>query len=222
MTLGRNLPGRFGHMCNRKLKRRLCARMDGSFYDVLADTGAGDLCLDLGANKGEFTLKMGNTGAEVIAFEPDPVAFGALRKACGDMGNVTLHQKAVSTEDTQMLLRRDPNWTEKNALAHTVSSSIVHHKDAASETQGEMVDVVDLTRFLSELDRDIRIIKMDIEGAEWGILDALLGHPVLERIDTLFVETHERWNPARCRPLFEALQDKAEALERPYINLYWS
>ena len=65
MTQGRALPGRLGYMCNRKLKRRLCNRMHHSFYEVLADTGPGDLCLDLGANRGDFTKTMADTGAEV-------------------------------------------------------------------------------------------------------------------------------------------------------------
>ena len=86
---------------------------------------------------------------------------------------------------------------------------------------GEMVDVIDLPKFMTELDRDFRIIKMDIEGAEWDILQVLLDHPVLQRSDTLFVETHERWDPERCIPLFDEMLDRAVAMDRPYINLYW-
>jgi len=222
MNIGRKLPGRVGYMCNRKLKRRLCARMGASFDEVLADTRAGDLCLDLGANQGEFTKRMAATGADIIAFEPDSVAFAALEANCAGLDNVTLNKKAVSTEDTQLVLRRTKNWAEEDALAHTVSSSIIHDNDGMSEELGETVEGVDLIRMIKELDRDIRIIKMDIEGAEWGILERLLDDPVLDRIDTLFVETHERWDPARCIPLFEQLQDRAEAMDRPYINLYWA
>ena len=221
MTAGQNLPGRMGYMCNRKLKRRLRARMHYPFCDVLADTGPGDLCLDLGANRGEFTRKLAETGAEVIAFEPDSVAYAALEANCGTMENVTLHKKAVSTKDTQMMLRRTANWDDENALDHTVSSSIVHDNAGMSAELGEMVDVIDLPKFMTELDRDFRIIKMDIEGAEWDILQVLLEHPVLQRIDTLFVETHERWDPERCIPLFDEMLDRAVAMDRPYINLYW-
>jgi hypothetical protein len=62
---------------------------------------------------------------------------------------------------------------------------------------------------------------MDIEGAEWYILSRLFDYPVLARIDSIFVEIHERQDPAKYLPLFEALQDRAEQMQRPYINLYW-
>ncbi|MEL7166825.1 MAG: FkbM family methyltransferase [Pseudomonadota bacterium] len=221
MALGRNLPGTPGHICYRKLKRRLCAHVPDTFAQVLADTGPGDLCIDLGANVGKVTAELAATGADVIAFEPDPAAFAALQRATGDLPNVTLHQKAASTSDTRMILRRSANWDDADALAHTVASSIIRDDKDMSADLGVMVDVVDLPAFLATLDRDIRILKMDIEGAEWDLLQALLDHPVLARIDCIFVETHERYDPARCIPLFEALQDKAEAMTRPYINLYW-
>ena len=83
------------------------------------------------------------------------------------------------------------------------------------------VEVVDILEYLHVLDRDIRILKMDIEGAEWDILERLRTHPVLDQIDTIFVETHERQDPARFVPIFESLQVWAEGLDRPYINLYW-
>ena len=83
------------------------------------------------------------------------------------------------------------------------------------------VDVVDFIAYIEALDRDVRILKMDIEGAEWGILNRLVDHPILSRIDCIFVETHERQDPERYVPMFEALQDWAEKIERPYINLYW-
>ncbi|MEM9870978.1 MAG: FkbM family methyltransferase [Pseudomonadota bacterium] len=221
MALGCHLPGRAGHICYRKLKRRLCAHVPDTFAQVLADTGPGDLCIDLGANVGVVTRQMALTGADVISFEPDPAAFAALRTNTADLSNVTLHQKAASTEDTRMVLRRSANWEDDAPLAHTVASSIVRDDKDMSAERGVTVDVVDLPGFLAGLDRDIRILKMDIEGAEWDVLEALLADPVLARIDCIFVETHERYDPVRCIPLFERLQTQAEAMTRPYINLYW-
>ncbi|MEO0666321.1 MAG: FkbM family methyltransferase [Pseudomonadota bacterium] len=221
MALGRHLPGTPGHICYRKLKRRLCTHVPDTFGAVLADTGAGDLCIDLGANVGDITRQMAATGAEVICFEPDPAAFAMLQANTADLTGVTLHQKAASTQDTRMILRRSANWEDDNALPHTVASPIMRDDKDMSEALGVMVDVVDLPAFLASLDRDIRILKMDIEGAEWDVLETLLDHPVLARIDCIFVETHERYDPVRCIPLFERLQDRAEALARPYINLYW-
>lgn len=96
------------------------------------------------------------------------------------------------------------------------------HRDSGNDAQNAVeVEVVDLIAFLEGLGRDVRIIKMDIEGAEWEVLNRLIDHPVLSRIDCIFVETHERQNPAKFVPMFDRLQERAEQIKRPYINLYW-
>ena len=221
MALGTRVPGRLGYIARRKLKRRQCARMQDTFSEVLAETRAGDLCVDLGANVGSITRRMALTGADVISFEPDPGAFAALQEAVQDLPNVTLVHKAAGHQADSLLLRRAARWSPDDPAGHTQGSSLVHGDTGGSDENAIQVDVVDIISYLEGLDRDIRILKMDIEGAEWEILDRLVDHPILARIDCIFVETHERQNPKRYVPMFEAFQDWAEKIERPYINLYW-
>lgn len=221
MALGVRAPGKLGYIARRKLKRRQCARMTDTFAQVLADTGAGDLCIDLGANVGDITRRLAETGADVISFEPDPGVFEALKTATSGLANVTLVPKAAGHQEDSLLLRRSPKWSPDDPAGHTEGSSIVHYDQDADDTNSVMVEVVDIIAFLEGLDRDIRILKMDIEGAEWDVLTRLIDHPVLQRIDCIFVETHERQDPAKFVPIFEALQDRAEQIQRPYINLYW-
>ena len=221
MALGAKIPGTLGYIARRKLKRRLCTRMQDTFTEVLADTSTGDLCIDLGANLGEFTCRMAETGADVISFEPDPGAFEVLQSATADLSNVTLIQKAVGHQNDTLMLWRSAKWSPDDPAGQTQSSSIVH-RDSGNDAQNAVeVEVVDLIAFLEGLDRDVRIIKMDIEGAEWEVMNRLIDHPVLSRIDCIFVETHERQNPAKFVPMFDRLQERAEQIKRPYINLYW-
>ena len=205
MALGVRVPGKLGYIARRKLKRRQCARMTDTFAQVLADTDAGDLCIDLGANVGDITRDLAATGAEVISFEPDPGAFEALKAATSGLANVTLVPKAVGHQKDSLLLRRSCKWSPDDPAGHTEGSSIVHHDQGTDDTNSIMVEVIDIIAFLVELDRDIRILKMDIEGAEWDILTRLIDHPVLQRVDCIFVETHERQDPAKYVPIFEAL-----------------
>ncbi|MEX0338548.1 MAG: FkbM family methyltransferase [Arenibacterium sp.] len=221
MAIGSRLPGKLGYIARRKLKRRHCKRAQDTFSEVLADTHAGDLCLDLGANVGDFTRRMAETGADVISFEPDPGAFSVLEKAVAGLPNVTLIHKAAGHQDDQLMLYRSDKWSADKPGEHTKSSSLVIADGSVDDANAVMVDVVDIISFIEELDRDIRIIKMDIEGAEWAIMNRLINHPVLQRIDCIFVETHERADPAKYVPMFDALQDRAEQLTKPYINLYW-
>jgi len=221
MALGSHLPGKLGYIARRKLKRRHCKRAQDTFSEVLKDTGAGDLCLDLGANVGTFTVRMAKTGADVISFEPDPGAFSVLQKAVEGLENVTLIHKAAGHQDDMLTLYRSEKWSADDPSGHTEGSSLVNRGGPADRDNAVTVEVVDLIAFIEGLDRDIRIIKMDIEGAEWEIMNRLIDHPVLERIDCIFVETHERIDPAKYVPMFDALQHKAEQLTKPYINLYW-
>ncbi len=218
MALGSRVPGALGYIARRKLKRRHCKRAQDTFSEVLADTRPGDLCLDLGANIGTFTRRMAATGADVISFEPDPGAWSVLEKEVSGLANVTLIHKAAGHETGSFTLYRSDKWSADDPGAHTESSSLIPTKGASQAVQ---VDVIDIIDFIEKQDRDIRIIKMDIEGAEWEIMARLIDHPVLKRIDCIFVETHERANPAKYVPMFDALQDHAEKLTKPYINLYW-
>lgn len=221
MALGSRMPGLPGHVCHRKLKRRFCQRAQDTFALVLADCGPGDLCVDLGANVGEVTRRMADTGADVIAFEPDPVTFELLQAAVGDLPNVTLHQRAAGATAATMQLRRSAKWSPDDPTLHNANASLVRTDAELSDTTSVQVEVEDIPAFLAAQHREIRILKMDIEGSEWDLLEALIVHPVLALIDTMFVETHERVDPARYIPVFNRLQSFAAATARPYINLYW-
>ena len=200
MAIASRLPGTLGYIARRKLQRRHCARAQDTFSEVLADTDDGELCIDLGANVGEFSLRMAATGADVISFEPDPGAFSVLQKVTADVPN---------------------KWSADDPGANTESSSLIAKNQTTADANAVEVEVVDIIAFIENLDRDVRIIKMDIEGAEWEIMNRLVDHPVLSRIDCIFVETHERIDPAKYVPMFDALQERAEQLSKPYINLYW-
>jgi FkbM family methyltransferase len=221
LNWGQSRKSTFGYACNRKLKRRFRKRRDDSFDRVLADTRAGDVCIDLGANIGTITAQLASSGADVISFEPDPHTFTVLTQNTSHLPNVTLHQKAAGAQADQVMLRRAAGWDASDPMRHSETSSIVRADKGMADSNTVLVDVVDFVAFVTALDRDIRILKIDIEGAEWDLLDALLDAPVLQRIDTIFVETHERFDPEINIARFNRLAERAFAMDRPYINLYW-
>jgi FkbM family methyltransferase len=170
---------------------------------------------------GSITQRLAASGADVISFEPDPGAYAALKAATSDLPNVTLVHKAAGHQADTLYLHRTASWSPDDPSANTQGSSLVHGDMGGDETNAIKVEVVDIIAYLEALDRDIRILKMDIEGAEWDILKRLVDHPILSRIDCIFVETHERQDPSRYVPLFDELQDWAERIKKPYVNLYW-
>ena len=80
---------------------------------------------------------------------------------------------------------------------------------------------VDFLAFLAGLDGRVGILKIDIEGAEFDLLEALFDRPhLLARMDCIFAETHERFSPEFV-PRVTRLRERARRIDSPRINLYW-
>ena len=96
------------------------------------------------------------------------------------------------------------------------SSSVISSKSNIREEGAIEIQQVDFIRYLENLNEDIGLLKMDIEGAEVDLLEALFDRPdILNRIDHIFAETHETRIPgqraARERTPRKGQADKAAA-----------
>ena len=190
-----------------------------AFDAAVAALRPGDLAIDLGANAGLFTEPMARTGADVIAFEPDPHAFALLQRRVGNRPNTRLIAAAAGAEAGHFHLYRHRDFaTEPDR--RTTSSSLIADKRNVDPTQAIEVEVKDFTAFLRDLDRDIALLKIDIEGAEVALLERLLADPVSNRIGHIFVETHERMLPDLAART-QALKASAGARAKPVINWDW-
>lgn len=189
------------------------------FLASVAALRPGDLVIDLGANVGRFTSPMADRGADVIAFEPDPEAFSRLEKALGERPNVKLVAAAAGTEEGEVRLYRHPDFDAAPDV-RTKSSSVVAAKANVDPKRSVAVRQIDFLAFLRGLDRDVALLKIDIEGAEVPLMEALLASDLAGRVAHIFVETHERSIPefvARTR----ALRSWTQGLSRPRVNWNW-
>ena len=74
-------------------------------------------------------------------------------------------------------------------------------------------------RYLEELNEDVGVLKIDIEGAEIDLLEALFDRPdLLDRIEYIFAETHEEAMPDLAVRA-KAIRDRAARIVRPKIDL---
>lgn len=219
LAAGCDLPLGLGAICFRKLKRRLMGRAEARFDALAASLGPGDIALDLGANVGDMTAKLAATGAEVHAFEPEPATFALLRDRFAGMGNVHVHQAAVSDRDGTTTLILPASFAEKPRSA-SKAASIAHSRYAVAGHTALDVETRDIRGILAGLGKPPRLIKMDIEGAELAVLGAMraagLFHPGL----AVFVETHERLDPATFADV-RALGRWARQDAPCYVNLSW-
>ena len=210
----RYFPGKLGRIYMRKY----AVRTNGFDEAILSSEGM--TCIDLGANVGEFTRRMAMKAKQVIAFEPDPWTYATLEVNVSDLNNVSLVKAAASTRSGVAMLYRHPQFGD-DPVQHSEASSIIGTKDDVEEEGSFLVRELDFNRYLEELDEDIGVLKIDIEGAEVELLEALFDRPdILGRINYIFAETHERLIPEH-RQRVKELRTVALRLERPYVNLYW-
>lgn len=155
----------------------------------------GQLVLDCGANVGEMTEVLAANGSTVHAFEPNPHAFAVLNRKFAGRSNVHCHNAAVGTAHGHMPLYLHEN-SDSDEVLWSNGSSLLREKSNVAKDRFIKVEVIDLGDFILNLNSRIRIMKMDIEGAEVEVLQHLLASGAMDRVDCAFVETHEKKIPS--------------------------
>ena len=136
--------------------------------------------IDCGAHIGAFSIMCVKylRNVEVIAFEPNPDSFRYLNENARKFGKIQALNKAVAiTNGTLDLYSPDQSdwsgrWTSiPNANEHLT------------------VEAIDIFSFIRQLDREVFILKLDIEGYEERLIDSVQEND-LKIIRSIIVETH--------------------------------
>lgn len=139
--------------------------------------------VDVGAWIGPTTLVAAATGMKVYAFEPDPVAFSALRK------NVALNpqlNEQISISNTAFYWKTGHTELHKMHALGDSQSSLLGPKN----NSGIRVGTINGEEFLSNVQvPEGSIIKLDIEGGEYALVPKLVKVIVKKRL-TCLLSTH--------------------------------
>ena len=143
----------------------------------------GDHVLEIGANIGYYAMiaarAVGATG-HVTAFEPDPRNVDFLERNIrlnGLTGRITLHAQAVSDQPGSFEFQM-AQASNLSSVRQTAASTAVNY--AGRGYVGTVnVTVAALGAVLAQSARPVDVMRMDVEGHEVEILDALASH--LER-----------------------------------------
>lgn len=204
-------------------RKQRYAEQTQAFQQAVAALGATDIAVDCGANVGIYTEMMAKSGAQVYAFEPNPVAFAALQQRVQSYPNVTLIQAATATKAGRCKLYQHRH-AKRDPLLYSVSSSLLAEKSNVNATDYDEVECVSLSQFLQELlhtkQQPIALLKMDIEGAEVAVLNDLLDQQLHQQIVQGFVEVHDRRVPALRAPTAE-LRARLTQVGAQHITLDW-
>ena len=157
-----------------------CFSRDG-YNDVLCRNHAltpNDRVLVLGGYLGESTARwVARYGVSVDVVEPIGDFADKLRRRFQSESRVTVWELAVSKEGEEMRLTPDADAT--GAFL------------ARPDTPGVTVSSRQFSRFWSELPVRPKLIEMNIEGGEYGVLDDAIDSGVIEEVNTWLIQFHQ-------------------------------
>ena len=208
----------------RRQKRNLRkAWAEGYLTAITAMLKPGDLAVDCGANMGVVTQRLAATGADVVAFEPDPFAFKILEQKFVNLPNVTLINAAVGVGSGTVRLMRADNFGD-NPEGASVKSTILDGGRRIDAENAVEVPLIDFPGWVADQVKargEVAFIKMDIEGAELDILEKMDAEQLFQNVRCLVAETHER-KFKDLRDRYKALRDKVSETYAPgKVNLDW-
>jgi FkbM family methyltransferase len=149
--------------------------------------GPNPTIVDCGANKGNFSREMSERfGGKYLLVEANPVLFDALRTE----GRFPLVHCALAAEDGSIAFNVANNDEGSSILTLPKESVIDCTLRQTVEVPAHRLERVLADAGITEID----LLKMDIEGAELQVFDAL-PEEMLRRIGQMTVEFH-------CDPLF--------------------
>jgi FkbM family methyltransferase len=190
-----------------------------AFDRAVAGLTPSDVALDCGANVGLYTVSMAESGAEVHAFEPNPDAFEELSQATAPYSNVKLYQAAVNTGPGDVKLYMHKR-AKMDPVYYSSGSSLLAGKSNVREDRSVTVEGIQLSRFIKDLGRPVKLLKMDIEGAEVDVLNQLLDEGLESSIGQAFVEVHDRGIAELVEPT-QKLRERLAQLGASHIRLDW-
>lgn len=205
----------------RKYRKNIASKRIAKHIEkLLGDINikSGDVILDCGANVGNVTTYFARCDAEVYAFEPNPWAFQILEARFRNAANVHCLNCAVFDSYGTMPLYLHERSGEDQVLWSSGSSLIGSKNNVKSDVSVE-VPVIDLADWIARLQKPIKLIKMDIEGAEYRTILHLFETRTISVVDHMLVETHhEKYTEFAAQ--FTALQQKL-ATDEADIRFTW-
>jgi len=191
---------------------------DAAAMRRMADTlTKDDVVLDLGGHVGSAAIEFSQRAAEVHSFEPNPVVFAELARQTARYPNIKIYNKAISDETGTAKLffedaRRGRYYDGATLVSGKSNVTYDHHTDVATISFGDLLD---------EIGRDVTVVKMDIEGAEYRVLDAMLASGRMDAIKKVYVECHVDRIPELAAAKEKTLQTAEQLGQREKLDFTW-
>jgi len=157
--------------------------------EILAKTNP-KLCIDVGANIGEYTKEiLENTNSRVISFEPVPATFEKLRKETESyIDRITYENMGVGAINEELIIHFN-----SDALAHASFSEEVKQINYVTNEEKTSVPVVTLDNYFNEKNiTEVDFIKIDTEGFESEVFKG--AERIFAELKPKFIQIEFNWH----------------------------
>jgi len=150
-----------------------------------ADIGADSVVVDAGAYIGEWAQDiMDRYNPTIHAFEPDPRNYRRLEEKARSCPRIIAYSYGLGdrTERVRMTLE-------------FLGSSMFPGAEQQNDVPSAEVEIRDITEVWQSLGLDrVDLMKINIEGAEFPLLERMLDADLLRQVDCFLIQFHE-WHP---------------------------
>ena len=143
--------------------------------------------IDIGANKGQFTLAARYVfpEAQIISFEPLSAPAEKFNKLFKNDEKVILHQSAIGTEKKTLAMHVSKRDHSSSILPIGVKQASIF--PGTDESHTENITVSQLNRFISSSDLNLTtLLKIDVQGYELNALNGCID--LIDKFDYIYVE----------------------------------
>lgn len=167
------------------------ANVPEKYYNIFYYLSPQDVCIDCGVNRGRFTDILILRNCIVYGFEPHKLLYQNLLLKYKNNKNITIFNQAVHTKNE--IIPFYLNTKEIQNINCTESASLIKRTDIETfSCEVEGIDFVEFTKTIIKQHRKIKLIKLDIEGAEFDIIEKIIENKIYEYVEYILCETHER------------------------------
>lgn len=159
----------------------------------------GDRVIDIGGNRGVYAYHCCKLGAVVEVFEPNPVCLQVLEPWSRGRPGITLHPVALSDHAGTAELHIP---VDAQGVEHDASASIEHAAPGQARDQVVALRTLDSFGF-----KNVKLIKIDVEGHEYSVLKGAAATIAASR-PAMLVEIEQRHCTRPIEAVFQSVLDQ--------------
>ena len=180
----------------RYLKRKkIYYSLPKNIRKVIGSLGRDHVCIDCGANIGLITDLFSSYGCLVHSFEPNPFVYKVLIEKFSSNEMIKLYNSAVGIKEGDCKIYFHKK-NQDNPIKYSEATSLISNKNNISKQNYAIAKMINLGNFLKQF-KNVKILKIDIEGYETILIPWLIKNKLIDNVEFIFVETHEKINSLR-------------------------